>query len=283
MATQTAQPPQAANVLTLIRPAGIGWLSLRELWAYRELLYFLVLRDLKVRYRQTGMGVAWAVLQPAATTVIFTLLLGKLAHLASNGIPYPLFAFAGLAIWTYFASALSAASLCLVSSASLISKVYFPRILLVLAAALVPVVDLFFALVSLAVLMAYYGSPVRVQALAAIPFALLAFVIALGAGLGLSSLNVRFRDVRNVLPLVTQIWLFATPVVYTLTSLPSPWRRLAWLNPMTSVMLGFRWALVGTPAPSVLGVAVGTAVALAFLAGGFVYFTRAERRFADIV
>jgi lipopolysaccharide transport system permease protein len=272
-----------SNRVLIIRPTRALGGSFGEIWDYRELLLFLVWRDLKVRYRQTVLGAAWAILQPAGSAVIFTLLLGRLAKLPSDGVAYPLFAFAGLSVWTYFSSAVSTAANSLVGNASVISKVYFPRVLLPLAAVVVAVVDLVLSLVALVALLAWYRHGVGIEVVAAPAFVLLGAICALALGLWLATLNVRYRDVRYVLPFVTQIWLFATPVVYTLSVLPEPWRRLAWLNPVTAVVVGFRWAVLGTTAPTWWGVAVGAGIALVLLAGGGLYFASAERRFADVV
>ena len=264
-------------------PRGLAALPLGELWAYRELLYFLVWRDVKVRYKQTAIGAAWAVIQPLTTMVIFSLIFGGLAGIPSDGAPYPLFAFAALLPWQLFANALGSAGNSLVGSQSLITKVYFPRLLIPLAAVLGGLVDFAIAfLILLAMLLAFGVAPS--PALLALPlFVLLALASALAVGLWLSALNVQYRDVRYTIPFLTQIWLYATPVVYPSSLVPAPWRALLWLNPLAGVVEGFRWALLGTPAPPAALLALSAASVAALLAGGLVYFQRVEGGFADVV
>jgi lipopolysaccharide transport system permease protein len=267
-----------------IRPER-GWVGLRlgELWEYRELLYFLTWRDVKVRYKQTVLGASWAVLQPLATMAVFTLFFGRLARVPSDGLPYPLFSFAALAPWMFFANALSGASNSLVGSANLLRKVYFPRLVIPVAAAAGGVVDFALTLAVLAGMMLAYGVRPAPAMLWAGPLALLALVTSLGAGLWLSALNVQFRDVRHVMPFLTQFWMFATPVAYSSSLLGEPWRTVYGLNPMAGVVEGFRWALLGTsPAPRPM-MAVSAAAAAALLVTGAFYFRRMERRFADLV
>jgi lipopolysaccharide transport system permease protein len=268
---------------TVIRPTR-GWAPLRlgELWAYRELLYFLTWRDVKVRYRQTALGAAWAVIQPLFTMVVFSLFFGRLAQVPSDGLPYPAFSYAALLPWSYFAGALSQSSNSLVGSAHLISKVYFPRLVMPLAAVLAGLLDLAIAFVVLLGLMAYYGIwPTPAVVLLPV-FLVLATGTALGAGLWLSALNVAYRDVRHAVPFLTQAWFFATPVAYPSSLLPEPWRTLYGVNPMVGVVEGFRWALLGSAPPGRLLV-VSVLAAGALLAGGLLYFRRMERSFADVV
>jgi len=262
-----------------------GWVSLRlnELWAYRELLYFLVWRDVKVRYKQTALGALWAVIQPFSTMVVFSLFFGKLGKIPSDGIPYPIFSFAALVPWTFFASGLGHASTSLVGSANLIKKVYFPRLVIPVSSVLSGVVDFVLAFVVLIGMMLYYGIVPGVRALWLPVFLLLAFVTSLGVGLWLSSLNVKYRDIRYVVPFITQFWLFATPIAYPASLLPQPWRTVYGLNPMVGVVEGFRWALLGTSSSAGWMVFVSALVAVLVLIGGAFYFRRMEKTFADIV
>jgi lipopolysaccharide transport system permease protein len=269
--------------LTVLEPtsaAGGGW---RELWSYRELLYFLVWRDLKVRYKQTVLGAAWAIIQPFATMVVFSLFFGKLANMPSDGVPYPVFSYAALVPWTYFAAAVSAGAASLVGSQNLISKVYFPRVLVPLAAVTTPLVDAAIALALVVVLMVWFGI-VPAAAIVLLPlFAVLAIATALGAALWFAALNVEFRDVRYVLPFVVQFGLFVTPVAYPSSLVPEPWRALVFLNPMAAVVEGFRWTIAGTPAPDAQMVAGSVAAAVLLLASGYWHFIRTERTFADVI
>ena len=262
-----------------------GWvtLKLREIWEYRELLYFLVWRDIKVRYKQTALGATWAVIQPLMTMVVFSLFFGQLAKIPSDGVPYPIFSFAALVPWTFFANGLTASSNSIVGSSHLITKVYFPRLVAPLASVLPGVVDFALAFVILLGMMLFYGIVPGLAILWLPLFLLLALVTALGIGLWLSALNVEYRDVRFLVPFLTQIWLFATPIAYPSSLLPEPWRTIYGLNPMVGVVEGFRWALLGTnqaPGPMIL---VSTAAALLILVSGAFYFRRMERTFADIV
>lgn len=271
-------------LVTVIRPSR-GWarVDLRELWDYRELLYFLVWRDVKVRYKQTALGVAWAILQPVATMVVFSLFFGRLAGVPSDGVPYPLFSFAALVPWTFFATGLAQAANSLVGSQNLVTKVYFPRLAIPAAAVLSGVVDFALAFLVLLGMMAAYGLPPGPRLLWTVPFLLLALVTALGAGLWLAALNVRYRDVRYVIPFLIQLWLLATPIAYPGSLLEEPWRTVYGINPMVGVVEGFRWALLGTGAPPGPAVAVSALAALALLLGGALYFRRTERTFADVI
>lgn len=270
--------------VTIIQPSR-GWVSLklREFWEYRELLYFLVWRDVKVRYKQTVLGAAWAVIQPFFTMVVFSLFFGKLAKMPSDGIPYPLFAYAALVPWSFFANGLSQSSNSLVGSSHLITKVYFPRLVVPISSVISGIVDFVLAFVVLLAMMLYFGILPTVHVIW-LPFLLLlAFVTALGVGMWFSALNVQFRDVRYVLPFVTQFWLFATPIVYPSSLLPEPWRTVYGLNPMVGVVEGFRWALLGAqtaPGPMVI---VSSFASLVILIGGAFYFKRMEKTFADLV
>ena len=268
---------------TIIVPSS-GWVPLRlaELWAHRELLYFLVWRDIKVRYKQTALGVLWAVLQPLLAMFVFTLFFGRLARMASDGVPYAVFNLAGLVPWTFFVFGLNEAANSVVGSRHLITKVYFPRLAVPLAPVLAGLVDFAIAFLLLQVVMAWYGLLPGVRAVFVLPFLLLAFATSLGVGLWLAALNVLYRDVRYVLPLLSQLWLFATPIVYPSSLVPAQWRPAYGLNPMVSVVDGFRWALLGTPAPGAT-LLMSSLAALVLLTTGALYFRRIERTFADIV
>jgi lipopolysaccharide transport system permease protein len=276
--------PGTALPLTILEPGLAGGANAwQEVWSYRELLYFLVWRDLKVRYKQTALGAAWAVIQPLATMVVFSVFFGRLAGMPSDGVPYPLFSYAALVPWTYFASAVAAAAASLVGSQNLISKVYFPRLIVPLAAVTTPLVDATIALSVIGVLMAWYGVVPAVSIVALPLFALLAVVTAVGVGLWLAALNVEYRDVRYVLPFLIQFGLFVTPVAYPSSLVPAQWRALYSLNPMATVIEGFRWALVGTPAPSGVMIAASSLAAIVLLTAGLWHFHRTERSFADVI
>jgi lipopolysaccharide transport system permease protein len=275
----------AQGVPPVIIEPSRGWVSLRlwELWAYRELLAFLVWRDLKVRYKQTILGVAWVIIQPLMTMVIFSIVFGRLARLPSDGVPYPIFTYAALLPWGFFAGALNRSSGSLVYSSALITKVYCPRLIIPLAAAAGGVVDFAIAFMILLGMMAFYGIAPTAAILTLPLFLLLALVTALGVGLWLSALNVRYRDVGHAIPFLVQIWLYATPVAYSSSLIPERWRSLYGLNPMAGVVEGFRWALLDTrwqPGP-LIGFSV--AVALVLLISGAFYFRRMEKAFADVV
>ncbi len=280
----TAAPDATTNEVLIIEPTR-GWLKInfREIWAYRELLYFLVWRDIKVRYKQTALGAAWAVLQPVLTMIVFSVFFGRLAKVPSDGIPYPIFAYAALLPWQLFAFALSESANSLVGSQNLIQKVYFPRLVIPFAGVLAGLVDFAIAFVVLLGMMAYYGIHPTAAILAVPVLIVFAVVAALSVGLWLSALNVKFRDVRYTIPFLTQFWMFATPVAYPSSLVPIKWRALLGLNPMAGVVEGFRWALLGkstSPGP-LLWVSVGVVILL--LIGGLGYFRRMEKTFADIV
>lgn len=270
--------------VTVIAPTR-GWaaLNLGELWRYRELIYFLTWRNIKVRYKQTAIGAAWALVQPLLTMLVFTLIFSRIAHVSSNGVPYPLFAFTGLLPWTVFATALTTAGTSLVTDANLVAKVYFPRLAVPLAAVLAGVVDIVLAFVVLVGMMAFYGVSPSAAVVTLPLFILLAFLTTLAVSLWLSALNVKYRDVRYTIPFLTQIWLFLTPVAYASSMIPPRFRLIYGLNPMTGVVDGFRWALLGTAqAPGRL-VYVSSVVVLVLLVGGLCYFRRMEREFADVI
>jgi lipopolysaccharide transport system permease protein len=258
-------------------------LDLRSLWEYRELLYFFGWRDIKVRYKQTVLGATWALLQPFLTMVIFSVIFGRFAKMPSEGVPYPIFAYCGLLPWQLFSFALSESSNSLVGNAHLLTKVYFPRLLMPIAGLLVGVVDFAISFLLLIAMMFYYRLPLHATVLV-IPF-LLVFVIvtSLGVGLWLSALSVKYRDVRHILPFITQFWLYATPVAYPSSLIPHKWRFLMGLNPMSGVVEGFRWALLGTEQFDPWMMALSIVSVLILLAGGVVYFNRMENTFADLV
>ncbi len=261
-----------------------GWVSLnlRDLWEYRELLYFLVWRDVKVRYKQTVLGAAWAVIQPFFTMVVFSLFFGRLAKVPSDGIPYPIFSYAALVPWTFFANGLNQATTGLVSHANLIKKVYFPRLSVPIARILAGLVDFVLAFIVLILMMFFYGIAPTANIVWLPFFLLLALVTSLGVGLWLSAMNVQFRDVGYTVPFIIQIWMFATPIAYPSSLLSEPWRTLYGINPMAGVVEGFRWALLGTTAPGPI-IIVSSFVALALLVSGTYYFRRMEKAFADVV
>lgn len=268
----------------LIRASGpVSAVDLREFWAYRELLFFITWRDIKVRYAQTVIGAGWAILQPVLTMVVFTLVFGRLAGLPSEGVPYALFTFAGLLPWLYFAAGLGNSSNSLVSSASLLSKVYFPRLVIPASAILPPLVDMAFGSLVLAGLMAYYHVVPTWTILFLPAFLAVAVVTALGFGLWLSALNVQYRDIRYVVPLLTQLWLFATPVAYSASLIPASWRLVYSLNPMVGVVEGFRWSILGVGAPPGLLFVASVMVSLLVLISGAFYFRSTERKFVDVV
>jgi lipopolysaccharide transport system permease protein len=264
------------------RSTGTSRVRWRELWSYRELLFFMVWRDVKVRYRHAVLGVLWAVLQPLLTMLVFTVIFGKFAKMPSDGQPYALFALAALAPWTYFSTAVTAGANALVGSEHLISKVYFPRLLIPAGAVVTPLIDLMVTLGLLALALAWYGVVPGPQVLLLPGFVLLALATALAASLWFSAATVLYRDVRFVLPFVLQFWMFAAPVVYPASSVPAQWRVLYGLNPMATVVDGFRWAVLGTELSLPMAAASVTAAVVA-LAGGVVYFRRMEGRFADVL
>jgi lipopolysaccharide transport system permease protein len=268
----------------VIRPPGrFDGLGLRELVKHHELLYFLVKRELQVRYKQSFLGVAWAVLQPIVLAFIFALFFGRLANVPSEGVPYPAFALAGLVPWMFAAQATAQSATSLVGDANLLSKVYFPRLVIPLAKVLSLAVDLLVALCVLFPFVVAYGVTLEPQALAVIPFVLLAVVTVTGIGIGLSALNVKYRDITVGIPLLVQVWLFATPVVYPGSLVTGAWRYIYALNPMVSVIDGMRWAVLGTHAPATGPLLVSIAVALITLVAALVYFKRTERYFADLI
>lgn len=268
-----------------IRPSK-GWVSLKlkDVWEYRELLFFLAWRDIQIRYKQTVLGAAWAVIQPFMTMVVFSIFFGKLAKIPSDGMPYPIFAYAALVPWTFFANALSQASNSLVGSSNLIKKVYFPRLIIPVSAVMSGILDFLISFLVLIALMVFYGIVPDLSHLVWIPvFTLLALTCALGVGLWLSAINAEYRDIRHAVPFLIQFWLFATPVAYPASLLQEPWRTIYGLNPMVGVIEGFRWALLGSDSSMQGPLIMSALVSVILLVSGAFYFRRMEKNFADLI
>lgn len=274
--------PASPAALVIEPPRGLVHVDLAELWRFRELLFFFVWRDVKVRYKQTLLGAAWAVLQPLFTMVVFSVFFGRLAKVPSDGVPYPVFAFAALVPWTFFAHGLAQSAESTVAHANLVKKVYFPRLVLPVAGVLSGLVDFAIAFGVLLVLMLRYGRVPTANVVFLPAFVFLALVTALGVGLWLSALNVRYRDVRYTLAFLSQLWMLATPIAYSSSLLSEPWRTLYGLNPMAGVVEGFRWALLGTATRPGPMLAVSAAAALLLLLSGVLYFKKSEDTFADV-
>ena len=279
MASEAASTP----LIVLIQPSR-GWraLDLRELWRFRELVYFLALRDIKVRYKQTALGVAWVLLQPLLAMGIFSIVFGQ-RGLAANGVPYPLFVVSGLVPWFYFSNATSGASGSVVGNTQLISKVYFPRLAIPLAAVLANLVDLSIGLLLELVLLVVFGVGFGWHLLALPVLVALIVLTALGVSVWLSALDVQYRDVRYAVPFLVQVWLFATPVIYSSGDVPDRWRPLLALNPMTGVIEAFRWSLLGVGDPPLTGLLGSVVIVAILLSTGLLYFRRMERTFADVI
>jgi lipopolysaccharide transport system permease protein len=258
-------------------------LGFRELWEYRELLYFLVWRDVKVRYKQTAIGASWAVLQPLLTMVIFTLVFGRFANMPSNGLPYPIFTYVALLPWTYFARSLSQSITSVVGNAHLITKVYFPRLLLPISAVVAGIIDFAIAFAFLIVMMFWYGIVPDWEIVFLPFFILLTMMTALSVSLWLSVINVRYRDIGQAVPFLLQIWMFISPVAYAVSVVPEKWRLVYSLNPMAGVVEGFRWALTHSESPPILPIVISTIMVAALLYGGLVFFKRMEETFADVI
>ena len=274
-----------ADLRTIRIQPSKGWVSLRldQLWEYRELIYFFTWRDIKVRYKQTVLGAAWAIIQPLFTMLIFSLFFGRLAKVPSDGLPYPIFAFTALVPWTFFAYGVTQASNSLVTFPNLVTKVYFPRLTLPIATVLAGAVDFVLAFVVLLGMMFFYGVIPTVNIIWLPLLLLLALVTSLGVSLWLSAVNVKYRDVRYTIPFLVQLWMFATPIAYPSSLLEEPWRSIFALNPMVGVVEGFRWALLGAdtaPGPMIL---VSSVMAVVLLIGGAFYFRRMEATFADVI
>ncbi|MEI6293953.1 MAG: ABC transporter permease [Methanomicrobiales archaeon] len=257
-------------------------INFTELWHYRELLYSFVLRDVKIRYKQTALGFLWAIIQPLFLMVVFTLFFGNLAKIPSEGIPYPLFTFAALIPWTLFAEGITRSTTSMVSNANIMTKVYFPRLIMPLSGILSPLVDFAIAFFILIIMMAYYGFVPTITIVLLPAFILLAILTSLAVGLWLSALNVKYRDFQYTIPFLIQLWLFASPVVYPASMLPQSWQYVYALNPMVGVIEGFRWALLGSKPPEAL-ILVSVGVVILLLVGGLFYFKKMEQYFADVV
>ncbi len=281
----TIEPEEFGNSSTLWIEPIEGWatLKLKELWDYRELLYFLVWRDVKVRYKQAALGAAWAILQPLLTMLIFSVIFGMFAKVPSDGTPYPLFAFVALVPWNFFATSLGQSSNSVVGSANLITKVYFPRLAIPLASVLAGLVDFALSFVVLLGMMVYYHHAPTIHVLWLPLFILLGLAAAVGMGFWLSAMNVKYRDVRYVVPFLVQFWMYASPIIYPSSMIPARYRTLYALNPIVGVVDGFRWALLGTKTAPGPMLAVSSAATVLFLVGGALYFRRMEAEFADIV
>jgi lipopolysaccharide transport system permease protein len=283
MPTPLSTVPVTERPIVRVQASGrrVG-LRLLDVWEYRELLYFLVWRDIKVRYKQTVLGAAWAVIQPFFTMLIFSVVFGRLARIPSDDVPYPLFCYTALVPWTFFSSGLLQASNSLVGNTNLLKKVFFPRLVIPMAAIVAMGMDFACAFLVLLAMMAFYAVPPSTGVLM-LPFlVVLAFVTALGAGLWLSALNVKFRDVKYVVPFLLQVWLFATPIAYPSSLLEGRWRAVYALNPMVGVVDGFRWALLGTATPPDLTLVASTVMAVLLVISGAYYFRQTERTFADL-
>jgi lipopolysaccharide transport system permease protein len=272
------------NEITVIRPLK-GWsaLGMFELWQYRELLYFMAWRDIKVRYKQTVIGILWAIIQPFMTMIVFTLFFGRMAQLPTDGLPYPIFYYAGLLPWTFFSGGIRQASNSLIEGSNMVKRVYFPRMVMPIGAILSLVLDFALAFLLLLGMMVYYGLQPTVNVIWLPLLLVLAFITALGIGLWLSALNVQFRDIRYALPFLIQLWLFITPVVYPASLLSESWRAIYALNPMVGVVEGFRWALLGTDTRPGFTIVISTVTAIILLLSGAFYFKRVERTFADVI
>jgi lipopolysaccharide transport system permease protein len=262
-----------------------GWVSLRlkDVWAYKELLVFLMWRHIKVRYKQTVLGAAWAIIQPVFAMIVFTIFFGRLASIPSDGFPYPIFVFSALVPWTFFAQSMTQSTESLVNNANLITKIYFPRLIIPLSIVGANLLDFGLSLTVLIVLTVIYGIMPSLNLLFLPLFILLNLMTALGVGLWLTAMNVQFRDIRHVVPFLAQLWLFATPVIYPSSTVPEPWRTLYGINPMVGVIEGFRWSFLGTTNPSIGTIGLSFIVALIVLITGAFYFRRMEKSFADIV
>jgi lipopolysaccharide transport system permease protein len=284
MALTHTPPVEAERPLRIEPPRGWMSLDLGELWRYRELFFFLTWRDIKTRYVQTFLGGGWAIVQPIAQMVVFTVIFGHLAGIEPEyGVAYPLFVFSGLLPWTYFSSALASASRSVVGNSNLVSKVFVPRLVLPLSGVLSPIVDLLFAAVVLLALFVYYSRVPPWQVFAAPLFVVFALLTALGPGLWLAALNVRYRDILFAVPFLTQLWLYTSPVIYGVSFVPDRFHWLLALNPMTGVIDGFRWSVLGHGSPHYWIYATGLGVSLALVATGVAYFKHVERTFSDVI
>jgi lipopolysaccharide transport system permease protein len=287
MPAQSISPPllpgERTRPLTEIRPTGIFDLDLTAVWRYRELLYFLVWREVKIRYKQAALGAAWAIIQPVFAVITFTIVFGLFARFPSEGVPYPVFAFAAVLPWTYFAEALRRSAISLVGDADLVRKIYFPRLLIPLAMVATPLVDFAMGFLVLLALMVWHGIWPTWHMLAVPVLLSDALLLALTFGLWLAPLNVRYRDIVHTLPFLIQIWMYGTPIVYPLSMVPERWRALYSLNPTVGIIEGFRWSILGRGSVDLNAIAIGLGVTVIALLGGLLYFKKMERSFADFI
>lgn len=280
--SQMAHPAAPASIE--IRPSkGLFDLELDVVWRYRELLIVLIFRDIQVHYKQAALGVAWTVLQPVIAVIIFTVVFGHFAKMPSDGIPYPVFAFAAVLPWTYFAAAVRRGATGLVTDAELVRKVYFPRLVIPLAGVIAPLLDFLIAFVVLLGVMIWFGVMPSWHLLAVPPLVVIAMLLALAIGLWLGPTNVRFRDVQHTLPFMIQVWMYATPIVYSVSIVPTEWKWLYSLNPMVGVIEGFRWAAFGKGSPDLVAIGISLLVVAILLIGGLIFFKQMERSLADLI
>lgn len=281
--SEASLPARDPNIVEIRPSRGLFDLDLKGVWAYRELLFVLIWRDLQVLYKQAALGAGWAIIQPVFAVTIFTIVFGNFANMPSDGIPYPVFAFAAVLPWTYFAEAVRRSSTSLVNDSELVRKVYFPRLIMPLATVIAPLVDFLIAMCVLIALMLFYGIDFTWKLLAIPPLMLVASLLALSIGLWLGPVNVRFRDVKHTIPFMMQIWMYASPIVYPLSMIPDQWRWAYLLNPMVGVIEGFRWAVFDRGEPNFLATGVSLTVIIVLMVGGLVFFKRMERSFADVI
>ena len=282
--TEVSSFPDFREPTVVIEPRkSLLHLDLKAIWEYRELLFFLVWRDLKVRYRQTIIGIGWVVLQPLLTMALFTAVFGNFAKIPSDGVPYPIFTYSALLPWNLFASSLARGTESVVGNAQLISKIYFPRLLLPISGILSPTVDFAISFVIFAAMMIWFRTLPTWGVLALPFFLILALLTALAVGLWLSALNVRYRDVGHTIPFLVQLWMFASPVAYPVSLVPERWRVLYSLNPMAGVIEGFRWALLGKESPDFEVIVISSMMVTTLLISGVVFFKHTERTFADVI
>jgi lipopolysaccharide transport system permease protein len=283
MPQQTWRHLQVSSSVEIRPSRGLLDLDLEEVWRYRELLFVLTVRDIQVLYKQAALGAAWAIAQPVFTVVIFSVIFGHFVKMPSDGVPYPVFAFAAVLPWTYFAEAVRRSSTGLVSDAKLVEKVYFPRLIVPLAGILAPLLDFLIAFVILLVVMIWYGVMPSWRILTVPPLLVIAALLALAAGLWLAPINVRLRDVKHTLPFMLQVWMYATPIVYPISLIPAEWRSLYSVNPMVGVIEGFRWAVLSKGRPDIVAIGTSFAVIGLLLFGGLIFFRRMEQSFADVI
>jgi lipopolysaccharide transport system permease protein len=274
----------SADSIVVIRPSkGFSKLDLVALWKFRELFYFLVWRDVKIRYKQTVIGAAWAIVQPLMTMVVFTVIFGNFAKIPSDGLPYAIFSYTALLPWNYFSQAIARSGNSLVGDSNLIRKVYFPRLIIPLAAVSSPLVDFFVSFLVLLAMLAWFGITPGWGVLVLPVFLVLAFMTALAVGLWLAPLNARYRDIGYTIPFLVQLWMYASPVVYAVSMVPEKWRLIFSLNPLAGVIEGFRWALLGKGDPAIGAITISACVVLMLLLGGVFFFKRMERYFTDVL